>query len=56
MREIVEFAGYLALLPSITSVDFTSCALDAEQLICLVRSLPEERVMLELGLVQVNFH
>jgi len=55
MREIIEFAGYIALLPSITSVDFSSCALDAEQLMCLVRSLPEERVRLELGLVQVNF-
>jgi hypothetical protein len=54
MREIVEFAGYLALLPSITSLEFTSCALDAEQSMCLVRSLREERVKLELGFVQIN--
>ena len=54
MREIVEFAGYLALLPSITSLEFTSCALDAEQSMCLVRSLREERVKLGLGSVQIN--
>jgi hypothetical protein len=54
MREIVDFAGYLAVLTSITSLEFTSCALDAEQSMCLVRSLREERVKLGLGLVQIN--
>ena len=54
MREIVQFAGYLALLTSITSLEFTSCALDAEQSMCLVRSLREERVKLGLGFVQIN--
>jgi len=54
MREIVDFAGYLAHLTSITSLQFTSCSLDAEQSMCLVRSLREERVKLGLRLVQIS--
>lgn len=54
MREIVDFAGHLALLPSIISLEFTSCAFDAEQSMVLVRSLREERVRFELGLVRIN--
>jgi hypothetical protein len=55
IRGIIEFGGYLALLPTITSLEFTSCALDAELSMCLVRFLREERVTLGLGLVQINY-
>ena len=55
MQEIVDFAGYLAPLTSITSLLFTSCSLDAIQSMCLNRSLQEERVKLGLGLVDINF-
>jgi len=44
----------LALLPSITSLEFISCAFDVELSMCLVRCLREERVRLGLGLVQIN--
>ena len=54
IRGIIEFGGYLALLPTINSLEFTSCALDAELSMCLVRFLREERVTLGLGLVQIN--
>ena len=43
IREILEFATELALLTSITSFWFTSCLLDTEQSMCLVRCLREER-------------
>ena len=54
IRGIIEFGGYLALLPTINSLEFTSCALDAELSMCLVRFLREERVTLGLGLVHIN--
>ena len=44
IREILEFATELALLTSITSFWFTSCSLDTEQSMCLVRCLREERI------------
>ena len=43
MREIVAFATELAHITSITSFWFTSCVLDTEQSMCLVRCLREER-------------
>ena len=42
-REILAFATELAHLTSITSFWFTSCVLDTEQSMCLVRCLREER-------------
>jgi len=43
MMEIVAFATELAHITSITSFWFTSCVLDTEQSMCLVRCLREER-------------
>ena len=43
MREIVVFATELAHITSITSFWFTSCSLNTEQSMCLVRCLREER-------------
>ena len=54
IRGVVDFVGCLALLPSITSLEFISCAFDVELSMCLVRCLREERVRLGLGLVQIN--
>jgi len=54
VREIVDLAGHLALLPSITSIEFTSCDFDAQQSICLLRSFREDRVKSGLGSVHVN--
>ena len=54
IRGVVDFVGCLAVLPSITSLEFISCAFDMELSMCLVRCLREERVRLGLGLVQIN--
>ncbi len=55
MREIVYFAGNLAPLKFVTSLMFISCSLDAGQIMCLKRSLQEERDKLGLGLVYMYF-
>ena len=44
IREILEFATELAHLTSIRSFWFTSCLLDTDQSMCLVRCLREERI------------
>jgi hypothetical protein len=44
IREILEFATELAHLTPTTSFWFTSCVLDTEQSMCLVRCLREERI------------
>ena len=55
MEEIAEFAGNFALLPSITSLEFTSCAFDAYQSIHFGRSYNYERVRLGYGEVLLSF-
>ena len=55
MEEIAEFAGNFALLPSITSLEFTSCAFDAYQSIHFGRSYNDERVRLGYGEVLLSF-
>ena len=54
IRGVVDFVGHLAILQSVTSLKFISCAFDDELSICLVRCFHEERVRLGLGLVQIN--
>ena len=54
IRGIVDFVGHLVVLPSVTSLQFVSCAFDDELSICLVRCFHEERDRLGLGLVQIN--
>ena len=56
MEEIAEFAGNFALLPSITSLEFTSCAFDAYQSIHFGRSYNNERVRLGFGEVLLLFN
>ena len=48
MMEIVAFATELAHITSITSFWFTSCLLDTEQSMCLVRCLREERIDVQI--------
>jgi len=55
MREIIDFAGHLAFLPSITSLEFSSCDFDAQQSTCLLRSFREDREKSGLGPVQVTY-
>jgi hypothetical protein len=55
MRDIIDFAGHLAFLPSITSLEFSSCDFDAQQSTCLLRSFREDREKSELGPVQVTY-
>ena len=54
-REICEFATELALITSITSFWFTSCLLDTEQSMCLVRCLQEERISRDDVQIHCNF-
>ena len=56
MEEIAEFAGNFALLSSITSLEFTSCAFDAYQSIHFGRSYNDERVRLGYGEVRLLFN
>lgn len=54
IREILDFAAGLALIPSISNVLFISCSFDAEQSICLKRIFQEERLKLGMSIVSVN--
>ena len=54
MREIIEFASYLATLKSVTSLMFIDCSLDHLQIMCLKRSLQEERTFLGLELAHLH--
>jgi hypothetical protein len=56
MRDIIDFAGHLAFLPSITSLTFTSCVFDSHQSTCLLRSFREDREKSELGPVQLTYN
>jgi hypothetical protein len=54
IKGIIDFAGHLVVLPSLSSLQFVSCAFDEELSRYLVRYFLEERDRLGLGLVQVN--
>ena len=54
IRGVLDFVGHLAVLPSVTSIQFITCGFDADLSMCLVRCFRDERIRLGLGLVQIN--